>query len=81
MINLELHCWKCFKLEPMDTVIGDVNVKLCKGCAYEIRKSLDWFHAVGVHLQPIGGPGEEGVVKGRKGAVNGRVEEVVEATP
>lgn len=73
MINLALHCWRCFKLDPSTAVIGEVPVKLCKGCAYEVKRISDWFHAVGLKLTPLDSEGgEEGVVKGEKVASNGK---------
>jgi hypothetical protein len=78
MINLELHCWRCFKLDPFAIVIGDVQVKLCKGCSYEVKRIQDWFHAVGVKLTPLDSPlVDEGDVKGEKKASPGSTNPLV----
>jgi len=77
MMNWDLYCWRCFKDNPQDTFIALIKIRLCKGCGYEIRQMTNFLRAHGLVLVPSEPEGEEGVVKGQKGAENGKVKEEV----
>jgi len=66
MIEMKTHCWKCFKPEPLEHIIDEIVLKMCKGCAYELKRYGDFLNAHGLEVR-----GMKGVVKGVEGGENG----------
>ena len=86
MINWDQHCWRCFKDKPDDTFVGEVQLKLCRACIYEVRRVVNFLRAHGVSLllvpAPIGNQEIErdrGGSRGRKGSETNGSD--VEVTP